>query len=492
MYCFFIITHFGSSRQRRAVRFMGETMKKIRVLSLLLIVILVSSLFSTTAVADDDSDFSVDAESAILLDLDTGTILYEQNSDETIYPSSLTKIVTAMLILEYGNLDETATVSATAISEVGDQASTLQEGEVLTLDSLLYMIMVSSVNEACNVAAEHIAGSIDAFVEMMNEKASSLGCTGTHFTNTHGLHDDDHYSTALDLSILAMAAIETDGFMTYAGTEQITLPATNLAGQRTLVTGNYLISTLETDDYYYEAAEGIKSGHTTAGGYCVISTAEQSDMHLLGIICGAEAVADSDGNYIYKNFTECRELFEYGFSNFEVQTVLNTTDIIATVPALLSAGDQTLELTAAAEISALMPLGYAEEDLTYEITLYNPDGVEAPTAIGAKLGTVTVSYGNRVLGTTTLISSNATTRSEFAYKMQQLKTALSNIYIKFVIAVLIAVVLLFFLHEFAAVPRRRYYKMKKKLEKKQKRQTSALKSTPNETGTDKGTQTQGE
>ena len=154
-----------------------------------------------------------------------------------------------------------------------------------------------------------------------------------------------------------------------------------------------------------------------------------------------------------------------------MQTVLNTTDVIATVPALLSAGDQTLELTASDEITALMPLGYDTEDLIYDVTLYEPDGVEAPTAVGTELGTVTVSYGERILGSSSLITVNATTRSEFAFMMQELKNLLSSIYVKFLIAVLIAVIFLFFVHEFAAAPRRRYQKLLKKWEKKYFRQT---------------------
>lgn len=452
----------------------GETMKKIRIFSLLMAITLFCTTLTPVAMASDTNTaaFSVEATSAMLLDLDTGAVLFEQNADTRIYPSSLTKIVTAMLILEYGNLNELATVSSTAISEVGDNASTLQVGETLTLDSLLYLIMVSSVNEACNVAAEHISGSIDAFVEMMNEKAASLGCTDTHFANTHGLHNEDHYSTARDLSKLALAAIDTNGFMTYASAEQVTIPATNLSGQRTLITGNYLTSTLTTDEYFYEPAQGIKSGSTTAGGFCLISTAVEAPIRLLSILCGAEAQLNSDGTYTYMSFVETQRMFEYGFSSYEYQVVLNTTDIIATIPALLSAGDQKLELVAVEELTALLPLDYDADELVYDISLSDPDGIEAPVAMGTQLGTVTVSYGDRELGSTTLVSSNAVARSEFAYASQQLRAFLSNIYVKFVIAVLIAVVLLFFLHEFAAAPRRAYRKRLHKWKKQQSRHSA--------------------
>jgi D-alanyl-D-alanine carboxypeptidase (penicillin-binding protein 5/6) len=445
-------------------------MKKNRVFSLLLVLVLTAALLSPAALAADTDSFSVDAVSALLIDLDTGAVLFEQDADAQIYPASLTKIVTAMLILDYGNLNELATVSATALQDVGDQSATLVEGESLTLDSLLYLIMVSSVNEACNVAAEHIAGSIDSFVEMMNQKAASLGCTGTHFTNTHGLHDADHYSTARDLGILAMAAVQTVGFMDYACTDEVTIPATEKAGQRTLITSNDLISTLQTDEYYYEPARGIKSGRTTEAGYCLISTAENDTMRLLSVLCGAEAVANSDGSYTYMNFVETQRMFEYGFTNFEVQTVLDTTETVTSVPALLSSGDQRIQLSAATAVTALMPLGYDPADVVYDVDLDEPDGVEAPTALGAELGTVTVRYGDRVLGSTALVATNAVTRSEFAYASQQFRTVLSNIYVKFVIAVLIAVVLLFFFHEIAAAPRRAYRKRLRKWEQKQARQ----------------------
>jgi D-alanyl-D-alanine carboxypeptidase len=193
-------------------------------------------------------------------------------------------------------------------------------------------------------------------------------------------------------------------------------------------------------------------------------------MRLLSVLCGAEAVANSDGSYTYMNFVETERMFEYAFSNFEVQTVLDTATAVSSVPALLSAGDQRIQLNAATAITALMPLGYDPADVVYDVVLDEPDGVEAPTAQGEQLGTVTVRYGDRVLGETALLAANAVSRSEFAYASQQFRARLSNIYVKFVIAVLIAVVLLYFLHELAAAPRRAYRKRLRKWERKQARQ----------------------
>ena len=236
-------------------------MKKTKFFSLLLAVLMLLQLFALpvfsaaaeaasdqdeaqaaedTAAADDSvpedrllssrASFSVAAKAALLIDLNTGRVVYEQDADERIYPASLTKIMTCLLALENGNLSDVVTVSSSALDDLDADSSVagLQIGEQMTLENLLYCMMVVSGNDACNVIAEHIAGSVTDFVRMMNQRAYELGCLNTHFNNPHGLHDESHYTTARDLSIITQAALKSENFRQIVDTYEYQLPDDNM------------------------------------------------------------------------------------------------------------------------------------------------------------------------------------------------------------------------------------------------------------------------
>ena len=162
------------------------------------------------------------AESAIVMEADTGTILYNKDMDMVNYPASITKIMTALITLEQCSLDEVVTYSyyATHSIEAGSSSIGTTEGEELTVEESLYALLLESANECGNGLAEHVAGSIDAFVEMMNQKAADLGCTNTHFVNPHGLHDDNHYTSAHDMALITQAAIQNEDFVRISGTDK--------------------------------------------------------------------------------------------------------------------------------------------------------------------------------------------------------------------------------------------------------------------------------
>ena len=297
-------------------------MKKTKALSLLLsLLLLLSSLTlpllavdaetaadpeqtqtdSADAPAEDDSvpedrllssrtSFSVAAKAALLIDLNTGRAVYEQDADERVYPASLTKIMTCLLALENGNLSDVVTVSASALDDLDADSSVagLQVGEQMTLENLLYCMMVVSGNDACNVIAEHIAGSVADFVRMMNQRAYELGCLNTHFSNPHGLHDESHYTTARDLSIITQAALKSENFRQIVDTYEYQLPDDNMRQNiPKLKTTNMLIYRSLSNTLYYPRAHGIKTGYTSQAGRCVISEATGDGLDLLGIVCGA-------------------------------------------------------------------------------------------------------------------------------------------------------------------------------------------------------------
>ncbi len=452
-------------------------MKKTKLLYLLLATALLVSLLAPSAAAaaaDGTADTSgaapshtVQATAAMLVELSNGQSLLEQNADVQVYPASMTKIMTCMLTLEHGNLTDVVTVSETALQNLDIAGSTagLLAGEQLTVEELLYCMMLSSANEACNVAAEYVAGSVEAFVAMMNEEAAALGCTNTHFANTHGLHDENHYTTARDLVLIATEALKNETFRTITSTVTHTVPATNLSEERELFTTN-LLETPNTQ-YYYEYAAGVKTGFTTPAGRCLISTAQRpdSDLHLLSVVCGASDVELEDGSIETQSFTETRDLFEWGFDNFAFATVLEANPVTE-VPVFMSAGSDAAVVAASEAITAVMPIGYDEAQVELDIQLTSPQGVQAPVYEGDVLGTVTVRYQGTDLGTVQLVAITDTLRSELAASAATTGSFIAD---HFWLLLILAVVLLFVLYLVINNVRRARRRKRRRLDRERRR-----------------------
>ena len=247
-------------------------MKKSRLLSLFLALILVLSLAAPFASAAEGGSGSaildgmaVDAKAAILVDPDTDEILYELNAHDKMYPASITKVMTCLLTLEAVDrgelsLDQTVTASQAIHTGIGDNASTadIKEGEQLRIIDLLYAALIPSANEACNVMAEAVSGDIATFVDLMNQRAAELGMTGTHFANTHGYHDDNHYTTAYDVYLMSKEAMKHETFRTIVSSLNYTMPATNMHPEERIVRStNALISNWNTRGYLYQYATGV-------------------------------------------------------------------------------------------------------------------------------------------------------------------------------------------------------------------------------------------
>ena len=372
--------------------------------------------------------FSVPTKAALLVELNSNTVLYALDATERNYPASLTKIMTCMLAIENGNMEDMVTVSENALANLHAAGSTaeLQVGEEMSLRNLLYCLMISSGNDAANVIAEHIGGSIPEFVDMMNSRAAELGCTRTNFANPHGLHDENHYTTAQDLYRIVTEAMKYPLFLEITNTPDYVVPATNLSEERTLRTTNMLISTAGNNSWKYSKAAGIKTGFTTPAGRCLISTAEDGDMKLLGIIMGAETAQDALGDYsVQRSFPECINMFEYGFHTFSFSTVLTTLYPIAEIQVNQSAGSQTVALAPTEPIRTLVEAGVEQKDLDLDIRLV-ADSVTAPVEAGEILGEVTVSYNGRILGTCPLGAITSVARSEITHQVEEVKTSVAN------------------------------------------------------------------
>ncbi len=387
--------------------------------------------------------FSTPVGAALLIERKSGTVLYELHANEKKFPASLTKIMTCMLILEHCDLNDIVTVPEGILEgmEVGSSLGSdhLLVGEQMRLEDMLYYMMLESANESCLVLAQHTAGSVEAFVEMMNRKAQELGCTDTQFVNPHGLHDEAHYTTANDMAKITLAALENRTFRIITNTSSYELPATNMREASTIYSTNKLINkNLPNNSFYYSKASGVKTGFTTPAGRCLISTATNENIDLLAIIMKAETVEDENGNWWERNFPECINLFEWGFDNYKISTVMSTLYPVAEIPVNMAAGSETVALAPATEVRCLIESDYKPEDIILDVRM-DYDSIDAPVEAGQVVGSITVSYQGEILGTSDLATITAVSRSEVSHKANQSSTYVAQNWWKWLVGVLIGI-----------------------------------------------------
>lgn len=388
---------------------MKQTLKR-----LLLLLLCVLTLTPCALALDDPN---IRARSAILADPETGQVFYERGADDQAYPASTTKIMTALLVLKYCDLDETETCIPEDLStlEPGSTLSGIKVDETLTILDLLYCLLLPSGNDAANMLARHVGGTIENFVWMMNQEALILGCTGTHFANPHGLHDENHYTTARDLYRIASEAMKDETFQEIVRTAIKTISETNKQKARQVLTTNQLILR-RADPWYYKDCIGIKTGTTTPAGACLVSAAEHNGGMLISVLLGCDKDDYTGG--VRPNFTETKRLFEWGFSNFASKTLLEPDLTIATVDVKLSTETDKLSVKTVEGLTAVVPIDLQLDELHMEYDL--PESVNAPISAGEKMGSVTVSYNGTVYGVIDLVALNDISMSNVLYYKDKL------------------------------------------------------------------------
>lgn len=411
-------------------------MKHIKIPVLCLALVLLLSALSPAAAALDDPQADNSYAVVLLAERDAGeTVLYTRNENEVLAPASLTKVMTVLLAVEAVEdgsvkLTDMVTAQPDLYSDIsGDSSSVyIAIGETMTLENLLYCAMLESANEACNVIAEYIGGTIADFIDRMNVRAAELGCTNTHFVNTHGLTDPNHYTTAWDFSRILREAATHDLFMEIANTVTYTVPDTNSSAARSLENSNSLINPtnhLYAGDYGYEYARGVKTGHTDAAGYCLAATAEKDGVELLAVIMKAEAYQLADGSWYYGSFVDAKTLFEWAFENFSYQEIVKSTEIITSVPVEMGAEGDSVPVRPGTSITALLPNDVSLDAFTRTVTIYptdNGDGTSlmAPVSAGQIVGEISVSMNGEVYGTSPLITSTSIDLSRVSYMKGEL------------------------------------------------------------------------
>ena len=441
-------------------------MKTKRFFSVFLLVALVMSLWAVPFASADakeapvlPEDPDILAKAALLVDYNTGEIVYAKNEHQELYPASLTKIMTALLTLEAidaGKLtmDQPLTATATALEGLSSDGSSagIKVGETMPVRDLLYCMLVVSANEACDVLAEAVSGSVQSFVAAMNDKAEELGCENTHFVNPNGLHDPQHYTSAWDMYLITKAAMAYPDFMTICDTAVITIPATNLSGERTLYTTNNLLSNWRVIGYRNTEAHGIKTGSTDAAGHCLVSSATRGSLSFISVILGADRVVENGVGNI-RSFSETTRMFNYGFDNFTYKTIIDSDEPIQEVPVTLSKLDH-VTVHPAKEMEVLMPNGLDAEDLERKVTLYD-DPVEAPVSTGDVLGTLELSYGGKVYATVNLLAMHDVEADRLMTLWRDVKDFFSKTSVRVAIIVLLVLLAAFLVWKLL-LSRRRY------------------------------------
>lgn len=405
---------------------------------------------------------TVDAKAALLVNIsnDDGDVIYfEQNARDRVYPASITKVMTALLVMEAierGNLSLDQQVTAGVETWLGIPAdgstAEIQIGEVMTVEQLLYCLLLPSANEAANVLAQEVSGQVSSFVALMNQRATELGCVSTHFVNPHGIHDPEHYTTCYDLYLIARKAMEYDTFRKIVSTDEIVIPPTNMTSkERVYYNTNGLLTNKKYSGYVFDGCIGIKTGSTDAAGYCLLSAARREGTTLLSVVMGADTVVDIDGTHRHQ-FSESASLLQWGFDNFSYHSIMDSRSPVAEVRVDLAKDVDSVLIAPAESLSALLP-----NDVTgksFSTSIEKEERVNAPVEAGQKLGTMTVYLQNRPYGTVDLVALEDVERSDFLARKKDVEDVLSSLWFRVGLLAVGAGILLFILRNTVFLPRR--------------------------------------
>lgn len=383
--------------------------------------------------------------SVILMEESTGTILYEKNMDEAHYPASITKIMTTLLALENGNLSDMVTFSDDAINNTEGSGIARDYGEQMTLEQCLYGVMLESANECAYAVAEHVGGTVENFVDMMNAKAKELGCTNTHFANPHGLQDENHYTTAHDMALIAQAAYQNETFRIIIGTKMYTIPPTNKHAEETVLRNHHdMLCTYHNANrkYLYPYCVGGKTGYTATANSTLVTYAEKDGMTLICVVMDTQSP---------NQFIDTVNLFDYAFDNFQVLNVAENDTNYSAETTVDNGNLNNIEPFVELDKDAVIVLPKtAEFSDTSSSVEYNDSDSEIA-------GSITYTYAGRNVGKANIKTTGVVVEG-YAFDNESTEDeeqeAVSTVQVKPIVVVLLIVavillgVLLFFLKRF--------------------------------------------
>jgi D-alanyl-D-alanine carboxypeptidase len=379
---------------------------KRQVLAFLSVIILVLSPFCSTASVNASADTSqgsdswpsgpsVFAESAIVMEASTGLVLYEKNTATKRYPASITKIMTALLAIENSSLGDVVTFSKNAVFDVDLDSSRIgiDVGEQLTMQQCLYAILLESANEVSYAVAEHVGGSIPAFTQMMNDRAKSLGCKNTNFTNPHGLHDENHYTSTYDMALITQEAMKNETFRKIFSSRTYQIPPTNIQSETRYLRNHHKF--VLKQDYHYDDCIGGKTGYTSNSKFTLVSVAKRGDLELICVVMRDDSTAHQ--------YSDTQELFDFAFDNFSIYPIadletaqtLNESPMFTRYNSLLS--KTTAPIVTDEKGYLVLPNTASFEDAQREVTFY-PSDASGSLASNNVVGKISYTYHDRYVG----------------------------------------------------------------------------------------------
>ncbi|AGI39601.1 D-alanyl-D-alanine carboxypeptidase [Thermoclostridium stercorarium subsp. thermolacticum DSM 2910] len=433
--------------------------KRITSLIVAVVTVFLLSVPGTVTVSYAEDDIELTAKAAILVEMETGQVLYEKNADMRWSPASTTKIMTALVALENADINTKMKASATAINSIPLDygIAGIKVGEELTLNDLLNFVLIISANEAANVIAENISptGRIEDFVDMMNREAERLGLKNTHFTNSYGLDEDNHYSSARDLSIMAREAMKYPAFREIVAKKVVPLPDTNL--RKSSEWENWHIEStnklLNSTSQYYDRVTGIKTGYTDKAGRCLVFSAINSEgLELVGVILGTDSYDTL--------FKESQALLEYGYKNYKFQTLASDGEYYGRYEVADAVDNTPVDIQIQGEVTHLLPVSSEklQASITVNETLNTP--FSAPIEKGQVLGTKTWYYNGEEIGTVQLIAMNDVEKTMSAKIRDKIIEIVNNKKLRIITIILLVIIIVFIILRviLRGISRRRKYR----------------------------------
>lgn len=421
-------------------------MKKFTIFICTFAIIILSLTVPASAQNYADSIEQLNCKIDLLISLDDNSVIVSKNADVPAAPASLTKIMTALVVLQKRpDLSQTMTVNQEALDSLlgtGSSLAGLKGGEQLTFYNMLCCLLIPSGNDAAAALAIEVGGSISGFVQMMNDTAKTLGCKNTHFDNPHGLDSATHKTTANDLALITKAALKYSAFETIISNSSYELPKTNMNDARTLVNTNFLLNPAYVS-YYYKYCKGVKTGSTDAAGKCVVTIASKDGYNYLAVAMGGD-YRDSDNDGIEENqsFMDSLRMYNWAFSNLSYEIVAKEGQLVTTVPVNYCWKMESVRLVAQKEILSLVPNGNGYESVSFT-PIDMPESLDAPFKKGDTVCKAKILYAGQEIGTVDLAVADDANISVLLYAKALIKRMTAHTIFKILFAFVIIIIALY-------------------------------------------------
>ncbi|MBQ7549358.1 MAG: D-alanyl-D-alanine carboxypeptidase [Clostridia bacterium] len=431
-------------------------MKK-SIIFITLLTILISTLIIPVHAMNYTPDEPLNCKVDLLINLDSNTTVISKSADAKVAPASLTKIMTALVVLQNcDDLERTVVVGSEALESLyntGSSLSGLKSGEIISVYNLLCCMLIPSGNDAAMVLACEIGGTAEKFVDMMNAAAAKLGCKNTHFDNPHGLDSATHLTTANDLAVITRAALKYSAFEKIVANATYDLPETNKNKARTLVTTNHMINKTRVS-YYYEYCKGIKTGSTDNAGKCLISYASKNGYNYLAVAMGGDyRLNEKEKVEENQAFMDTLKMYKWAFDNLSYEAVAKQDQYVTSVPVNFCWDMDSVRLVSKSEVLALIPKGNDSQSVSF-IPLKKPESIDAPFKKGEYVCDADIMFSGVKIGTTKLVVAEDANLSVLLYGKAILKKITANTVFKIIIVLIVLGIVIYIL-EFIRVNRKR-------------------------------------